>query len=218
MDRFTRNYAIGLAIAVAALVAIWIASAWHPRVRVLNQLLQADPYLSAYPYHFRVLSLEHGIATMSTPRSFDFPVIRFLAIIHPELARAAPDDPQMMAAQQDLVNHQKKAQALISRQPDVKAVRWQLDTEWLSNHGVRLPGGLLAPKVASAHRAREALLDCDFRDAEPCSALMLPAVPASFRIDECCQGARLLRVFRTRSASGWNHAKSGCAGLNTAEI
>jgi len=141
MDRFTRNYAIGLAVAVAALAAFWVASAWHPRVRALNELLQADPYLSAYPYHFRVLSLKDGIATMSTPRSFDFPVIRFLAIIHPELARAAQDDPRMIAAQQDLVNHQKKAQALVSKQPDVEAVRWQLDREWLSDRGVRLPGG-----------------------------------------------------------------------------
>jgi hypothetical protein len=141
MDRFTRNYGIGLAIAVAALVTFWVASAWHPRVRALNQLLQADPYLSAHPYQFRVFSLKDGIATMSTPRCFAFPVIGFLAIIHPDLTRAAQDDPRMMAAQQDLVNHQKKAQALISRQPDVKAVGWQLDTEWLTEHGVRLAGG-----------------------------------------------------------------------------
>jgi hypothetical protein len=141
MDRFTRNYSIGLVVALAALAAFWIASSWHPRVHALNQILEADPSLAAYPYQFRVLSLENGIATMSTPRSFDFPVIRFLAIIHPELAGAGQDDPRMMAAQQDLANHQKKAMALIMKQPDVKAVQWQLDTEWLAEHGVRLPAG-----------------------------------------------------------------------------
>jgi hypothetical protein len=138
MDRFTRNYSIGLGVAVLALLGLWIASVWNPRVWELNDLLEADPYLSGYPYQFRVLSLSNGIATVSTPRSFEVPVVRFLAIIHPELAGAAEDDPRMIAAQQVLVDHQKKVQEMIATQPDVKAVLWELDTQWLADHGVQV--------------------------------------------------------------------------------
>lgn len=140
MDRFTRNYSIALGLALVALVALWVGSNWNPRVWELNDLLETDTSLSSYPYRFRVIALDNGIATLSTPRSFDVPAIRFLAIIHPELAGADPDDRRMVAAQQDLADHQKQAQALIARQPDVKAVRWRLDTEWLADHGVHMQG------------------------------------------------------------------------------
>ncbi|MGA7981215.1 MAG: hypothetical protein WCA32_13460 [Chromatiaceae bacterium] len=140
MDRFTRNYSIALGLALVALVALWVGSNWNPRVWELNDLLETDTSLSSYPYQFRVIALDNGIATLSTPRSFDVPAIRFLAIIHPELAGADPDDRRMVAAQQDLADHQKQAQALIARQPDVKAVRWRLDTEWLADHGVHMQG------------------------------------------------------------------------------
>jgi hypothetical protein len=140
MDRFTRNYSIVLGLALVALVALWVGSNWNPRVWELNDLLETDTSLSSYPYRFRVIALDNGIATLSTPRSFDVPAIRFLAIIHPELAGADPDDRRMVAAQQDLADHQKQAQALIARQPDVKAVRWRLDTEWLADHGVHMQG------------------------------------------------------------------------------
>ena len=52
----------------------------------LNDLLRADPQLAAYPYRFEVLSLENGVAEISSPRSAQVPVVQFLRLVHPELA------------------------------------------------------------------------------------------------------------------------------------
>jgi hypothetical protein len=139
MDSFTRNYSMGLGALVLALVALWIYSVWSPRVAEINDLLESDPLISAYPYQFRLQSLENGVATISTPRSFEVPAIRFLAIVHPELAGLAQDDPRMIAAQQKLIDAQKRAMGLVQAQPDVKTVTWELDVRWLADHGVQAP-------------------------------------------------------------------------------
>lgn len=106
MDRFTRIYSIAIGVVVIGALAVWIASAWKPQVWELDQVLEADPLVSSYPYRFRVVSFENGVATISTPRSFDVPAYRFLAIIHPNLTNKADNDPQVIAAQQDLIDHQ----------------------------------------------------------------------------------------------------------------
>lgn len=136
MDRFTRNYSLALAALLIAALLFWIKSGWQPEVWELDRILESDPTLSSYPYHFRLRSLDNGVATISTPRSFDVPAIRFLEIIHPKLAGKAQDDPEMVAAQQDLINHQKRAMGLMLAQPGVERVDWQLDTQWLADHGV----------------------------------------------------------------------------------
>jgi hypothetical protein len=140
MDRFTRNYTIGIAVLVVGALAFWIGSSWKPRVWELNAMLEADPQIAAYPYPFRVVALDDGVAAISTPRSFDLPAYRFLAIIHPNLANKADNDPEVIAAQQELIDHQKRAQGLVLAQPDVESVRWELDTQWLSARGISVPG------------------------------------------------------------------------------
>jgi hypothetical protein len=139
MDRFTRNYLIGLGAFVGLLAVLWLASNWHPGVAPLNQALEQDATLAAYPYRFRVLSLDDGVATMTSPRSFEVPVIRFLAVLDPRLAGRSDNDPDLMAAQAELARHQKRAQAIVQGQPQVKAVRWQLDRDWYAARGVALP-------------------------------------------------------------------------------
>jgi hypothetical protein len=141
MDRFTRNYSIGFAVLALALIAFWIYSVWSPRVWEINAELEKQPAIAGYPYRFRVVSLKDGIATISTPRSFDIPAVRFLAILQPELANVAQDDSRMLAAQQRLIDAQKLAMILVQQQPDVREVRWELDLSWLSDHGVEAPQG-----------------------------------------------------------------------------
>ncbi len=136
MDRFTRNYSVLLGIILVAALVFWVKSAWQPQVWKLGDVLESDPQLTSYPYQFRLRSLENGVAVISTPRSFDVPAIRFLEIIHPKLAGRNQDDPEMIAAQQDLIDHQKRAMGLMLAQPGVKSVDWELDTQWLADHGV----------------------------------------------------------------------------------
>jgi hypothetical protein len=141
MDKFTRNYSIVLGVVVVALVAWWISSIWQPEVWKLNEMLEADAELADYPYPFRVERLEDGVAIISTPRNFQVPAIRFLQLIHPELAGLAQDDPKVVEAQQGLIDHQKRAQGLVSAQPGVDRVDWELDVQWLADHGVQVPSG-----------------------------------------------------------------------------
>lgn len=139
MDRFTRNYSIAIGIILIGALAFWINSAWKPDAWDLDSVLASDPKISSYPYRFRVVSLDNGVATLSTPRSFDIPAYRFLAIIHPNLTNKADNDPEVIAAQQDLIDHQKHAQGLILAQPQVQSVQWELDTQWLAARGISVP-------------------------------------------------------------------------------
>lgn len=138
MDRFTRNYAIGLAVVLGALAVVWILSSWDPGASKLNALLATDAELAAYPYQFRVESLNDGVATLKSPRSFEVPVIHFLAVIEPRLAGKDANHPDVMAAQAALVHQQKRAQEIVERQPEVKAIRWALDREWYAARGLPL--------------------------------------------------------------------------------
>ncbi len=140
MDRFTRNYSIVLGIGVVVLAAWWMSSIWQPEVWTINDQLAEDAKLSDYPYQFRVKRLEKGVATVSSPRNFDVPAMRFLEVIHPELAGLAQDDPRAIAAQQDLIDHQKRAQGLVLSQPEVERMTWELDVQWLADHGVQVSG------------------------------------------------------------------------------
>lgn len=138
MDRFTRNYMIGLGAVVAVLVSLWVISSWDPGASKLNVLLENDTELAAYPYQFRVASFKNGVATMNSPRSFEVPVIRFLGIMEPRLAGKSDDNPDIIVAQATLARHQKRAQEIVAAQPEVKAVRWTLDRDWYAARGVPL--------------------------------------------------------------------------------
>jgi len=134
MDQFTRRYLYILsAVALAALV-LWV-SGKDSRVGALNDLLEADEQLASYPYQFRVLSLEEGMAEMTSPRSARMSATRSLRIMFPELQDKSAVSPEMMEAQEQLASVQSRAAALIQAQLDVRQVRWTLDERWLSRHG-----------------------------------------------------------------------------------
>lgn len=136
MDRFTRNYSIFLGV---VLLAILVAVLWEdPGVSDLNELLEQDELVAAYPYPFRVTKLKNGVATMSTPRSSEFPMQRALGVLFPRLAGRKQDDPELMQAQQQMATVQKQAMAIVKKADAVKRVTWALDTGWLSKHGVQV--------------------------------------------------------------------------------
>jgi len=137
MDRFTRNYLIFLGLIALALLGWWLSS-WNPRIAEINDILEADPQLSTYPYPFRVVSLKNGVAELSTPRSAEVPVIQFLGVIQPNLRGKSQDNPDIMAAQADLVTYQKRAEKLVQDQPDITSIRWTLDRDWYVERGIVL--------------------------------------------------------------------------------
>ncbi|MEZ5541974.1 MAG: hypothetical protein R3F42_08015 [Pseudomonadota bacterium] len=137
MDRFTRNYSLLLGAVVLALLC-WVLYE-NPEVAALNAVLEADPALAAYPYRFRVLALEHGVAVMGTPRSAEFPAVRALGLLFPALAPLADDDPALQQAQLEMARLQERARARVLETGKAGQVRWQLDSDWLSRHGI-VPG------------------------------------------------------------------------------
>ncbi|MGQ9831776.1 MAG: hypothetical protein ACUVQI_09280 [Thermochromatium sp.] len=152
MDRFTRNYSLVLGTILIAVLVLWAKSAWKPEVWRLNEVLTSDPQLASYPYQFRLRDFRDGVAVISTPRSPDFPAYSFLQVIHPKLAGKAQDDPEMIAAQQELIDHQKRAMGLMLAQPGVKRVDWELDVQWLADHGVSLEGHPRDAGMSEANR------------------------------------------------------------------
>lgn len=134
-DSFTRRYVYFLGALLAAGLVWWLANLDF-RAGELNDLLEADDQLAAYPYQFRVLSLDNGVAGMSTPRSAQMSAIQGLRIMFPELVNASAVSVQMMAAQEELARVQWHAGKLIAEQPDVRRVKWILDERWLAENGV----------------------------------------------------------------------------------
>ena len=137
LDPFTRRYLYGLAV-LALAGGIWWLSTLDFRVGELNELLAADPQLAAYPYTFRVLSLDDGVARMSSPRSAQMSAVRGLRVMCSALAEVSVDSEQMTVAQKELGRLQFHAADLVSAQADVRQVVWELDTPWLASHGIYL--------------------------------------------------------------------------------
>jgi hypothetical protein len=137
LDSFTRRYLYVLAAVLLAGFAVWLSSLDF-RASELNEMLEADAELAAYPYKFRVLSLKQGVAQMSSPRSARMSALQGLRVMFPELKTVSVDSPQMTEAQSRLAQVQSRAAQLVMEQEDVQRVSWVLDERWLSNHGISL--------------------------------------------------------------------------------
>lgn len=134
MDKFTRSYSIVLA-GIVAVGLVWVFYE-SPGVSRLNAALEANAELEGYPYRFRALELSNGVATLSTPRSADFPAYRALGILYPALGGEAPDSPAMLEAQQELARVQGIARQVVIADQDVSRVVWALDERWLHANGI----------------------------------------------------------------------------------
>lgn len=137
LDDFTRYYLFALA-GLALLGLFWWLNSLDFRVSEINDLLEADAELLAYPYPFRVVSLDKGVAQVSSPRSAKLSAIQSLRVMYPQLQQSSIMSDEMMAAQQELARVQSYAAKLVKSQEDVSVVRWVLDERWLANHGVRV--------------------------------------------------------------------------------
>jgi len=135
LDNFTRNY-LYILMGLALVGFIWWLSSLDFRVSEINELLEADTELAAYPYPFRVVSLEKGVAEVSSPRSAKLSAIQSLRVMYPKLKQHNAVSDEMVAAQKELARVQSHAGQLVKSQEDVKAIRWVLDQRWLAKHGV----------------------------------------------------------------------------------
>ena len=126
-----------LLLVAAGLLAIWRSHS-DPRIDELNRMLADDLEVSEYDYRFRVFGIEGNTAVMSTPRSPQMSVLRFLEIIRPDLDVSQPDTPEVIAAQKELARVQYRAREIVMSHPQIEDVRWQLDKRWYLQHGVEV--------------------------------------------------------------------------------
>lgn len=102
----------------------------------MNEAIRQDAALRAYPYRFHIVRVEDGTVVMATPRSPKAPAFQVLKLIHPSLQGRSPESPEFMQAQQELAGLQSRAREIVPRQPDIQAVKWELDRDWLAGDGI----------------------------------------------------------------------------------
>ena len=119
----------------------WVIQRPDARSRALDAALERDgsEHLRSYPYRFRVFRVEGDTAVMGTPRNFDVPAMRFIAVIRPHIDVRNPQDPAFVEAQARLAAAQSEARSIVEAQPGVASVCWELDRDWLTAHGVDVP-------------------------------------------------------------------------------
>lgn len=100
---------------------------------------QGSAKLKSYPYQFRVLQVRGETAFISTPRNFQVPAFKALAVLYPEIDTLNANDPAFIAAQTMLGEVQSEARAIVLAQPGIEAANWQLDREWLAAHHIEVP-------------------------------------------------------------------------------
>lgn len=127
---------------IAALVALdWFIRAPDSRARDLTAAIaaQGSAELKAYPYQFHVLKVEGDVAFVGTPRSPDVPAAWMIAVVRPQVNVKDASDPGFVAAQKELSAIQAEAQQIVASQPGIKSVRWKIDRDWLTKHGIDVP-------------------------------------------------------------------------------
>ena len=131
---------------IIPLLAFLVGLDWYIRApdsaaRKLSSAIEAQgsAKLKAYPYKFWVIKVKDGTAYVSTPRSFDVPAFKALAVLYPDVNTKNPNDPAFIATEKLLGEVQSEASAIVKAQPSIKEVRWELDRDWLRAHFIEVP-------------------------------------------------------------------------------
>ncbi|MGE5470505.1 MAG: hypothetical protein ACM3X0_06900 [Bacteroidota bacterium] len=119
----------------------WYIRAPDSRSREMTHAIdvQASEQLKSYPYKFRVMRLVGSTAHLSTPRNFDVPAFKALAVLYPHINTRDANDHEFIAAEKLLGEVQSEARAIVLARPGVKEVAWDLDREWLAAHQIEMP-------------------------------------------------------------------------------
>ena len=130
-----------IAIAIFLVGLDWYIRAPDSASRHLSQAIaaQASDKLKSYPYKFWVIKVSDGTAYVSTPRSFEVPALKALAVLYPEVNTKNPNDPAFIAVEKLLGEVQSEAAAIVMAQPGIKEIRWELDRDWLRAHFIDIP-------------------------------------------------------------------------------
>lgn len=128
------------AVLSLVIVTILFKAFYQPSdVRELNALLAQQEQLKDYPYQFRVLQIDNGVAVISSPRAAGVSVPAIVKVLDPSLKDLPITDDRIFEAQRRLAEIQSAVGNLVEASPNVSRIRWKLDEEWLRNHGIAFP-------------------------------------------------------------------------------
>ncbi len=126
---------VAVPLIITTFIFIWVL-VFDIRASALNEILANDAEISRYPYSFRVVGVNDGVATMYSLRSAEASAIRSLRFMFPALVYENDDSQTMAEAQKQLARIQSKAARIVKDQPDIQEIKWKLDKRWLEGHGV----------------------------------------------------------------------------------
>jgi len=136
MDKGTKIYTFILAIIFISLSITFLYES--PKVTALNDQLNSIKAVRDFPYAFRVLRINNGIAIMNSPISIDLPCGKVIAVIFPKLKGKSMLSVEYQQAQKQLAKVQMLVSDLVKSDPDINKVVWELDKSWLIQHGISL--------------------------------------------------------------------------------
>ena len=136
MDRGTKIYGIVLGTFCIVLAVIFLYES--PKVQDLNNQLESIKEINDFPYQFKVLRVNNGIATMNSPISTELPCGKVIAIIFPSLKGKSLLSPEYQNAQKLLAKVQMLASKSVKSDQDISRIVWELDRSWLIQNGVSL--------------------------------------------------------------------------------
>lgn len=136
MDRGTKIYALVLGIICLILAFTFLYES--PKVSQLNTQLQSIQAIHEFPYRFKVLRVNNGVATMNSPISTELPCGKVIGILFPALQGKSLQSPEYPKAQQLLAKVQMLAGNTVKSDPDIHHIVWELDRNWLIHNGVSL--------------------------------------------------------------------------------
>ena len=134
MDRGTKIYGIVLGTFCIVLAVIFLYES--PKVQDLNNQLESIKEINDFPYQFKVLRVNNGIATMNSPISTELPCGKVIAIIFPSLKGKSLLSPEYQNAQKLLAKVQMLASKNVKSDQDISRIVWELDRSWLIQNGV----------------------------------------------------------------------------------
>ncbi len=123
-----KHFAIVMLVSAAFVVWILFSSV---EVLWLNKQLSSDSVLSDYPYHFRVIKQDDGVAVMGTLHTNYLSLREALRLMFPELEASGDKSWPMRQAEKEYARMQARAQSIVMARGDFTRVRWELDENWL---------------------------------------------------------------------------------------
>jgi hypothetical protein len=136
MSNGLKIYAASLMLLVFSLIIIYGYEG--PKVSALNEQLSNNEVIKSFPYRFKVLRINDRTAVLNSPVSTEMPCGQVIPAMFPEIKGKSLLSDEYQQARIQLAEVQTLIENLVKADPDIDKVSWELDKNWLLQHGINL--------------------------------------------------------------------------------